>query len=93
MIRRLGRWVLFGTPAGTDPVNLFANSYDSITIMPFSKIPFRGAPEDRRAEEFTTEWVRTERLDQPVIHPIEDLAAVQAAMERGETQGKVVFRL
>lgn len=93
VIRKLGRWVLFGTIAGTDPINLFANSYDSITIMPFSKIPFRGTPEDRRAEDFTSEWVKSEKLDDPVVHPIEDIAAVQAAMERGETQGKVVFRL
>jgi NADPH2:quinone reductase len=93
VIRKLGRWVLFGTTAGTDSINLFANSYDSITIMPFSKIPFRGTPEDQRAEEFTAEWLRTERLDTPTVHPIEDVAAVQAAMERGETQGKVVFRL
>ncbi len=93
IIRKLGRWVLFGTIAGTDPINLFANSYDSITIMPFSKIPYRGTPEDRRAEAFTKEWINTERLDTPTIRPIEEIAAVQQAMEDGETQGKVVFKL
>ena len=81
------------SPAGTEPINLFANSYDSITIMPFSKIPYRGTAEDRRAEEFTLDWVNTEALDKPTVHPIEEIAAVQSAMERGETQGKVVFRL
>ncbi|MGE0597949.1 MAG: zinc-binding alcohol dehydrogenase family protein [Dehalococcoidia bacterium] len=93
VIRKLGRWVLFGTPAGTEPINLFANSYDSITIMPFSKIPFRGTEEDRRAEEFTQEWMRNESLDVATVHPIEEIAEVQAAMERGETIGKVVFKL
>jgi hypothetical protein len=34
-----------------------------------------------------------EQLDSPTIHPIEDIASVQAAMERGETAGKVLFRL
>ena len=93
VIRRLGRWVLFGTTAGIEPINLFENSYDSITIMPFSKIPFRGTEADRRAEEFTAAWMRTEKLDEPTVHPIEDIAAVQRAMENGETTGKVVFRL
>jgi NADPH2:quinone reductase len=93
IIRKLGRWVLFGSPAGTASINPFANSYDSITILPFSKIPFRGTPEDKRAEEFTAEWLKTETLDQPTIHPIEDIARVQTAMENGETQGKVVFKL
>ncbi len=93
VIRRFGRWVLFGTTAGMDPVNLFANSYDSITIMPFSKIPYRGTEPDQKAEAFTEEWIRSERLDTPTIHPIERIAEVQTAMERGETKGKVVFKL
>ncbi|MCK6563946.1 MAG: zinc-binding dehydrogenase [Dehalococcoidia bacterium] len=93
VIRKLGRWVLYGGMGVADPVNLFANSYDAITIMPFSKIPFIGTEADRRAEQFTRDWMETERLDQPAIHPLEDIAAVQAAMERGETMGKVVFRL
>ncbi len=93
VIRRLGRWVLFGTVAGVSPINLFENSYDSITIMPFSKIPFFGTPADHLAEEFTAEWLRTAQLDTPSVHPIEEIASVQAAMERGETSGKVVFRL
>lgn len=93
VIRRLGRWVLFGTAAGVEPVNLFENSYDSITIMPFSKIPFRGTDADRRAEDFTAEWMETEVLDQPIIEPIERIAEVQQAMEDGQTMGKVVFKL
>jgi len=93
VIRRFGRWVIYGSTAGMEPVNLYANSYDSITIMPFSKIPYRGTPPDQAAEAFTDEWLRTEQLDSPTIHPIEDIANVQAAMERGETAGKVLFRL
>jgi NADPH2:quinone reductase len=93
VIRRFGRWVVYGSAAGADPINLYANAYDSITILPFSRIPFRGTPADRRSEEFTAEWLASERLDSPTIHPIEDIAAVQGAMERGETHGKVVFKL
>lgn len=93
VIRRFGRWVVYGSTAGMDPVNLYANSYDSITIMPFSKIPYRGTPPEQAADAFTDEWLRTEELDSPTIHPIEEIASVQAAMERGETAGKVLFRL
>lgn len=93
VIRRLGRWVLCGAVGGAEPINVFENSYDAITIMPFSKIPFIGTEADRRAEAFTQEWMATEKLDEAVVHPIEEIAAVQAAMERGETMGKVVFKL
>lgn len=93
IIRKLGRWVLFGGMGVAEPVNLFANSYDAITIMPFSKIPFIGTEADRQAERFTRDWMETQELDQPTVHPLEEIAAVQAAMERGETKGKVVFRL
>jgi NADPH2:quinone reductase len=93
IIRRLGRWVLFGTVAGVRPINPFEYSYDSISILPFSMIPFYGTDEMRRAQEFTEEWLRTEPLVQPTVHPLEDIAAVQDAMEAGGTTGKVVFQL
>ncbi len=93
IIRPLGRWVLFGTPGGAEPVNLYANSYDSITIMPFSMIPFmiHGTPQYARSQAFCDEWLATEELTAPVIHPIEDIVAVQRAMEERKTVGKVVF--
>jgi len=93
VIRRLGRWVLFGTPAGVDAINPYENSYDSIAIMPFSIIPFIGTPAYARAQAFTTEWMSRQPLVAPTIHPLEDIAAVQAAMERGETLGKIVFKI
>lgn len=93
LIRRLGRWVLFGTPGGVEAINPFENSYDSIAILPFSIIPFAGTPEMARAQAFTAEWMATEPLIAPTVRPIEEIAAAQAAMERGETHGKIVFRL
>lgn len=92
VIRRLGRWVLFGTPGGIEPINPYENSYDSIAIMPFSIIPFTGTPAVQRAQDFARDWMKTEKLIEPVVHPIDDIANVQAAMERGETMGKIVFR-
>jgi len=91
LIRPLGRWVLFGTPAGAPPVNLYAHSYDSITVMPFSIIPFAGTPQMARAQAFTADWLEAEALDTPTAHPIDDIAAVQTAMEEGRTSGKIVF--
>ena len=93
VIRRLGRWVLFGTPAGVEPINVYANSYDSITIMPFSMIPFQGTPTAKRAREFSRDWLHNETLTPPTVHPIENIAEVQQQMERGETIGKVVFAI
>jgi NADPH:quinone reductase-like Zn-dependent oxidoreductase len=93
IIRRLGRWVLFGTVAGVEPVNLFESSYDSITILPFSMIPFHGTAAMRRANEFVSDWLLHEELVAPSVQPIEDIADVQKAMEAGDTAGKVVFAL
>jgi hypothetical protein len=85
--------VLFGAVAGVQPINAFESSYDSITILPFSMIPFLGTDAMRRADEFTAEWLHTEPLVRPTVRPIEHVAAAQAAMEAGETSGKAVFRL
>ena len=93
VIRPLGRWVLFGVTSGMEPINVYANSYDSITIMPFSILAFLSTPAMRRAQSFTSDWLKLERLIAPTIHPIEDIAKVQRAMEIGETQGKIVFSL
>jgi NADPH2:quinone reductase len=95
IIRPLGRWVLFGTPGGVELVNLFANSYDSITIMPFSMIPFmvNDTAQYARAQAFCDEWLATENLIAPTIHPLEDIAVVQRAMEERQTWGKVVFAI
>jgi NADPH2:quinone reductase len=93
VIRALGRWVLYGTPGGIELVNLYANSYDSIAIMPFSMIPFmvNGTPQYLRAQAFCDEWLSTEKLVSPTIHPLEDIVAVQRAMEVRKTSGKIVF--
>jgi NADPH:quinone reductase-like Zn-dependent oxidoreductase len=93
VIRRLGRWVLFGTPAGVGTINPYENSYDSIAILPFSIIPFIGTEAYARSQRFTRAWLESEPLTAPAVHPIEDIAEVQASMERGETMGKIVFRL
>ena len=93
IIKRLGRWVLFGTVAGAEAINVFEHAYDSITILPFSMIPFAGTEAMTRARQFAREWLATEELEEPTIHPIDEIAEVQRAMETGRTTGKVVFAL
>jgi NADPH2:quinone reductase len=93
VIRPLGRWVLYGTVGGVEPINVYESSYDSISIMPFSMIPFFGTDEMARAGAFTADWLGREVLVSPVVHPIDDIADVQQAMESGATTGKVVFAL
>jgi NADPH:quinone reductase len=93
VIKRLGRWVLFGTVAGAEPINVYEYAYDSITILPFSMIPFAGTEAMARARRFSRDWLATEPLDEPTVHPIDDIAEVQRAMESGHTIGKVVFAL
>lgn len=59
-----------------EPINVHERSKDSISMIP----PF-GTDETARAGAFT-EW--------PIVHAIDDIAAVHPAMEPGETTGKVV---
>jgi NADPH2:quinone reductase len=92
IIRRLGRWVLFGGSSGAyEPVQLGSHAYDSITIMPFSMIPFMGTPTYERAVAFTNDWMMTQELTPPTVHPLDDIVQIQLAMEQRKTQGKVVF--
>jgi NADPH2:quinone reductase len=91
VIKRLGRWVLFGTPAGAEPINVFAHAYDSITILPFSMIPFAGTPTYERAQAFADKWMQTQKLTPAVVYPLEKITEIQLAMEAGKTSGKVVF--
>jgi NADPH:quinone reductase len=93
VIRPLGRWVLYGTPGGIEPLNVFAHAYESIAIMPFSIIPFMGTPMYAKAQAYTEDWMKNKKLTAPTIHPLEEVADVQRAMEQGKTQGKIVFSI
>jgi len=93
LLRPHGRWVIYGRAGGTGTINVFPRILDSITIMPYSMMTFMGTPAAARATKFLEDWMNNEELDQPRIHPLEDVARLHAAMERGETQGKIVFRI
>lgn len=93
VIRKRGRWVIYGYSAGRGRLDTAQFGYDGITVMPFSSIAWQGTQDAAAATTFIADWLASEELIVPEIHPIEDLVAVQRAFEAGETTGKIVFRL
>lgn len=93
VIRKRGRWVIYGYSAGRGDLDTSQFGYDGITVMPFSSIAWMGTPEHEAATAFIEDWLATEDLVQPSVHPLEDMRAVQGAFEQGATSGKVVFRI
>jgi NADPH2:quinone reductase len=91
VIRPRGRWIIYGSAAGGEKVNLFSFAYDSITVMPFSILAFLGTPELAEATKFVQRWLATEELLSPEIYPLEQIADAQRALEQGKTHGKIVF--
>lgn len=93
VIRKRGRWVIYGYSAGRGHLDTSKFGYDGITVMPFSSIAWMGTPEHVAATAFIDEWLQTQKLIEPVIHPLEDMREVQRAFEQGGTTGKVVFKV
>lgn len=93
VIRKRGRWVIYGYSAGHAVIDTSPFGYDGITIMPFSSIAWFGTPEADAAVAFTRQWLAEEDLIQPHVWPLEGVAAAQDAMEAGNTSGKVVFKV
>ncbi|MCB1692428.1 MAG: zinc-binding alcohol dehydrogenase family protein [Pseudomonadales bacterium] len=93
VIRKRGRWVIYGFSAGRGRLDTSAFGYDGITIMPFSSIAWAGTPEYHEGTRFIEDWLATESLITPVIHPIDSMQAVQRAFETGGTIGKQVFEV
>jgi NADPH2:quinone reductase len=93
VIRKRGRWLIYGWAGGRGRLDTAAFGYDGITIMPFSSIAWMGTPEHRAGLRFVRDWLEREALLEPSIYPLSDAAKATAAMERGETMGKVVFEV
>lgn len=93
VIRKRGRWVIYGYSAGRGRLDTSGFGYDGIAIMPFSSIAWRGTPEEGAATAFIEDWLARERLLTPTIHPLDDMQRVQIEFERGNTIGKQVFEV
>jgi len=93
VIRKRGRWVIYGFSAGRGRLETGDFGYDGITVMPFSSIAWMGTPDYDAATAFIADWLATEKLITPTVHPLEDMCDVQRAFETGGTTGKVVFKV
>ena len=93
VIRKRGRWVLYGWSGGRGTLNTAAFGYDGITVMPFSSIAWMGTPDHRAGLTFVRQWLETETLIEPTVYPIAQTAEVERLMEQGKTTGKVVFQV
>jgi NADPH2:quinone reductase len=93
VIRKRGRWVIYGYSAGRGRLDTSRFGYDGITIMPFSSIAWQGTTEAAEGTAFVDEWLRTETLITPTVHALEDMQAVQRDFEQGLTTGKVAFKV
>lgn len=91
VIRKRGRWVIYGWSGGRGKLNTEAFGYDGITIMPFSSIAWLGTPEHRAGQSFVREWLEREELLEPSVYALADAGQATRALELGNTIGKVVL--
>jgi NADPH2:quinone reductase len=91
VIRKRGRWVLYGYTGGRGQLNLGAIGYDGITIMPFSSLAWAGTPDWAAADRFVLDWMRDEELIEPTVFPLEQAPQAVRDFEEGRTWGKVVL--
>jgi NADPH2:quinone reductase len=93
VIRKRGRWVIYGWAGGRGVLNTAAFGYDGITIMPFSSIAWMGTPEHRAGQQFVREWLEQEALLEPSVYAFAEAAQALRALAQGNTQGKVVLHI
>ena len=93
VIRKRGRWVIYGWAGGRGTLDTGKFGYDGITVMPFSSIAWMGTPEYDLGSEFIREWLENEPLIEPTVYPLERAAEVERLMEQGLTTGKIVFQV
>jgi NADPH2:quinone reductase len=91
VIRKRGRWVIYGWAGGRGKLNTAAFGYDGITVMPFSSIAWMGTPEHRAGLAFVRQWLESEELLEPTVYALDQAAAAERALEEGRTTGKVVL--
>jgi NADPH2:quinone reductase len=93
VIRKRGRWVIYGWAGGRGVLNTAAFGYDGITIMPFSSMAWMGTPEHRAGQQFVKDWLEHEPLLEPSVYAFPKAADALQALAQGSTQGKVVLRI
>jgi NADPH:quinone reductase len=91
LIRKRGRWVIYGWAGGRGKLDTGAFGYEGITIMPFSSLAWLGTGEHRAGMQFVKEWIEREELLEPIVYPLEEAQEAERALEQGRTTGKVVL--
>lgn len=93
VIRKRGRWVIYGFSGGRAVLDTGKFGYDGITVMPFSSIAWMGTPEHLQGLSFIRNWLETEELIDPIVYPLAHAAEAERALEQGRTTGKVVLEV
>jgi len=93
VIRKRGRWVIYGFSGGRAVLDTGKFGYDGITVMPFSSIAWMGTPEHFEGLAFVRDWLETEELIDPIVYPLAQAAEAERALEQGRTTGKVVLEV
>ena len=93
VIRKRGRWVIYGWSGGGGALDTAAFGYDGITIMPFSSLAWLGTPEHMAGIQFVREWLEQEPLLTPTVYPLSDAAQALQTLARGDSIGKVVLQV
>ena len=93
VIRKRGRWVIYGWSGGGGVLNTAAFGYDGITIMPFSSLAWMGTPEHMAGIHFVGDWLQREPLLTPTVYPLDEAPHALQMFARGDTIGKVVLQV
>lgn len=93
VIRKRGRWVIYGFAGGRGELDTSKFGYDGITIMPFSSLAWVGTPDHQEALAFIRKWLKEQPLIDPVVFPFDQVQQAQQALEEGRTAGKVVLEM
>jgi NADPH2:quinone reductase len=91
VIRKRGRWVIYGWAGGRGELNTASFGYDGITIMPFSSIAWMGTPEHEAGQRFVRTWLEEEPLLEPSVYSLTQASEAMRALSGGTTRGKVVL--
>ena len=91
VIRKRGRWVIYGWSGGRGKLDTggvrLRRHHDHAVL---EHCVDRHARARRRAA-FIRDWLEREPLIEPTLYPLDEVAAVERAMEQGKTSGKVVW--
>lgn len=95
VIRKRGRWVIFGFQGGDRMPSLdtHAIGYDGITVMPFSITAWFGQPEWEASEVFFEDWLENEELNDVDVWPLDKVGEAESIIESGKSIGKTVIQI